>query len=683
MSTHVLSNRSNGNGLREITNLNRLPGSQYRHVRDPKLLPKKPIKDVEIQLIKKVYNQSYNYGMNYVEMKITTDHTAETSTLTVEWGDGTTETFTPNSSGVVYIGRKYSYSATGLSTYDSTEEIKQAQIRIYPTNDDFNFRRIDNHDSMASNITARDDNHMILNNFTEVRLNNVGGEFQFHSLTAQWNQSANDPLGDVNMKSHVSMNTELEYYEIFDIASGNTISLRHLFNMPLKSVIIHDANKLKIDDIFDENHQLEEIIVLGSSSSGAASEMSFNQDNFGNCKALKYFYMSTGGTQNLTFQGRAFSSLISLKFFYMDNITNMAGGYQQAWGNSSLEEVIIKFKSGCTMSDMHGLFAFANALKWVNNPMHLPGGNHLDLSNITGSGTPDDYEYLFGKATSLEQIKVTLPNKDHSGYDTEFTNAFRECGNLKDLEIVNPNTNTVHLSAMQSFLTDCGNLEKFTLTGNFRVDNKYSTLNLNGAFKDTTLSYSDLPTAFQTLYLDGTSTANTYNFFQRNWKLQEPPKIIFDNNNGSVSTSLDLTELNGIFHEGGPHIWNCATKVDLTDFQQTTTTANGWLAAELPTLIEFTGFDFSAFHWTGGQDVNFEYNMVLEKWSGHTYPAANVMFNINLRYSRLSASEIDTLLTELPDLTGETSRNINLNNALGIASADTSIATNKNWTVTT
>jgi len=283
----------------------------------------------------------------------------------------------------------------------------------------------------------------------------------------------------------------------------------------------------------------------------------------------------------------------------------------------------------------------------------------------------------------LQQMKLTLPDKDHSGYDTEFTRAFADCTSLKDLEIVNPNSNTVHLSALQSFLEDCGSLRSFKLTGNFRVDNKYSTLNLNATFKNTILTYSDLPTAFQTLYMDGTNTANTFNFFQKNFRLQEPPKFVFDNDNGTNSSSIDLTEFNGIFHEGGPHIWDCSTKVDLTDFQQTSTTANNWSSQELPTLIEFTGFDFSAFYWTGGQDVLFGYNMVLEKWSGHTYPAADVMFNIDLRYSRLSASEIDTLFTELPDLTGETSRNINLNNALGIGSADTSIATDKNWTVTT
>ena len=57
--------------------------------------------------------------------------------------------------------------------------------------------------------------------------------------------------------------------------------------------------------------------------------------------------------------------------------------------------------------------------------------------------------------------------------------------------------------------------------------------------------------------------------------------------------------------------------------------------------------------------------------------------NFYIRYGKLDANELNNVFTNLPDLTGATGRTITISNQWGHddPAVNTSIATNKNWTV--
>jgi hypothetical protein len=70
------------------------------------------------------------------------------------------------------------------------------------------------------------------------------------------------------------------------------------------------------------------------------------------------------------------------------------------------------------------------------------------------------------------------------------------------------------------------------------------------------------------------------------------------------------------------------------------------------------------------------------KFRGSGLGAAGLNSDINIRYGRMSAASLDDFFTNtLADITGQTSRTITLINQPAISAANTSIATNKGWTI--
>jgi len=677
MSTQTLGKFGN-NTIKEYTTVGGTLNNyqRYRHKRDPKLLAKQDLtNDNEIHIIKKIHNVTDGSLINRLAIRIDTDHTAETSTLTVEWGDGNTETFTPGSNSLLTVSHDYVYSDTDLSTYDSNT--KQAYIKIYPTNDDFAFQAIrQNERDLDNNVN----NHQFPINFTEFRIKATAMTYLFlHGYTGFSN--VNTAAYGSNTQSESNFNGELEYIEIFSLNTSSntrydwgTISKQ----IPLKSVIIHDSKNWLPADWLEES-TIEEFIIYDDTNTG--TDIQWNERTFYRCRKLKYVYINTGKKNR--FYERVFTDCDSLKSLTIDNVQLESDSHYTLAGSSrGLEELNVTFADGGDMRKFEGIGYDNNGLKWINNPNNSSHGNILDLSGLTGYAGFNEMINNFRNNHSLEQLHIILPNVAFSSSYVNFYTNFYNMYNLKSLTLENPSSTSFPFGNVSNFLLYSFSLEEFNMIGDFSWGTGVAN-NLASTFHSTGIKHSDLPTFFQTITLDGSQSISTGSFFKDRADRGKMPKLIIDNDStGTGNFRID----NVNYYSQNTGLTKINTDIlDWSDYAQSSTSAVGWNMTQMVDLTEVTGLDFTSFYWTGGQTLNFSYNNALEKFSGHTYPSASTMFNINLTYSGLTGTALNTLFTELPDLTGETSRTITISNSRGASNdsdLDTTIATNKNYTVT-
>lgn len=677
MSTQTLDKFGN-NKIKEYTTVGGTLNNyqRYRHKRDSKLLAKQDLtNDNEIHIIKKIHNVTDGSLINRLKLRIDTDHTAETSTLTVEWGDGNTETFTPGSNSLLNISHDYVYSDTDLSTYDSNT--KQAYIKIYPTNDDFAFQAIRNNDRGLDDDV---NNHQFPCNFTEFRIKATALTYLFlHGYTGFSN--VNTVAYGSNTQSESNFNGELEYIELFSLNTSSntrydwgTISKQN----PLKSVIIHDSKNWLPADWLEES-SIEEFIIYDDTNT--STEIQWNERTFYRCRQLRYVYINTGKKNR--FYERVFTDCDSLKSLSIDNVQLESDShYTLGSGSYALEELNVTFADGGDMRKFEGILYQNYSLKWINNPNNSSHGNIIDLSGLTGYTGFNEMINHTRDCRNLEQIHLILPNVAFSSSYVNFYQAFYNLHNLKSLTIENPSSTSFPFGNISNSFAYSYSLEEFNMIGDFSWGT--GTANqLGGAFRQTGILHSDLPTFFQTITLDGSENISTNNFFRDRADRGKIPKIIIDNDSTGTG-NLNMSAFNGFSQNTGVTKINTDI-LDWSDYAQSSTSPSDWTMTQMVDLVEVTGLDFTSFYWSGGQNLNFSYNNALEKFSGHTYPSASTMFNINLTYSGLTGTALNTLFTELPDLTGETSRTITISNSRGASNdsdLDTTIATNKNYTVT-
>jgi hypothetical protein len=682
MSTEIISSRDSiASGPQDTTKVSHLLTHKARHQRDPKLLAKEAMtNDNEMHLIKKVFNLSTGDFTNYFEFHIRTNHTAQTSTMTVEWGDGSANsTYTPDSSGNVTISKNYSYSATGLDTYDSTAEIKQAYIKVYPTNDDFDFTHVYNY-NISDN--ARND-HTVNSNFTELRWKSQAcTTFRIFGT----DNAGDNSYGDSGVRNAPSQNTELEYIEIIKMhdspGTGAAYLSEEAYNSNVKSIIIHDFKGINIGSSWYSGHRLEEFIVYDDTTTGNKN-IFINDFAFRYCYNLKFFHLNSSSSSKVYLYRNAFEACHNMKYIFLNNVLHNTQGYNQFREMWTLEEMNVTFKNGeeCRRAEGYGYRNYN--LKYINNPMKVSGGNVLDFSGLTSSTSISEFKQMFYDTPSMEDLHLILPNINWTtAGPIDFAQNFYQNRSLKKVTIENPHTNAFQMDFLSYTLYGCPNLEEVNWVGNFELASTTSDLNMSYFMRYSNATYEGLPSWLQTIELPNAARAvNLQYLMSHNPQLYRAPKIKFpDNANGTTTGSIRIDNLNNLFYRSGVKKITSANW-DFNNYKQTGSSTYSWSLNQLYNLVEFTGFDFSRFKMQG-QNFSMSYAYALEKMSGHTYPAAADMFNINIRNSGLDGDELDTLFTELPDLTGETSRTITITESLGADDCDTTIATGKNYTVT-
>ena len=688
MSTQVLTNSDTYSSDKRIkTNVSgNVLSSAHRHVRDPKLLPKEDMtNDNEMHLLKKVWNQALGDFTNYIEFHIRTNHTAQTSTLTVEWGDGTANsTYTPDSQGNVTFSKNYSYSSSGLSTYDSDLEIKQALIKVYPTNDDFDFTHVYNYNIDDS---ARND-HTVNSSYTEIRWKSQAcTTFRFQGT----DNTSDDYPSDGSVANSPNQNPELEYVEIIkmhDNPTGNAYISEESFGLNTKSIIVHDFKGCSFGAAWKENTALEEVIVLKDSTTNAsASDAVISERGFYNCYSLKLLHIDLSQSARMLQISRfAFQRAASLKYLFLGGLKHSTQNYNHMAECYSLEELYVQFHSdsgNTSNGDPIEGWGYRNRqLKYVNNPNKLPGGNKLDFSTMTSGSSLDEIKYNMYECTSIEDIHIVMPNINWtSSNKIDMNNTFRDSKHLKKFILENPNSNEMKIDNLAYFAFGAHSLEDMEFRGNWTFTNEFDNANFTNTFREChTLEYDMLPSWLQTIELKSASYYCQFNYmFDKCTRLYKGIKIKFpDNGNGTTTGNIKIDHFNNIYQRSMIRELT-SENWDFNNYKQTGSSKFNWSLPYMYNLVEFSGFEFQRFNINNWY---FNYAFACEKITGNTYPAAADMFNISIRNIGCDGDELDAFFGELPDLTGETSKTITITDALGAADCDTTILTDKNYTVT-
>ena len=165
--------------------------------------------------------------------------------------------------------------------------------------------------------------------------------------------------------------------------------------------------------------------------------------------------------------------------------------------------------------------------------------------------------------------------------------------------------------------------------------------------------------------MDVSSAVNINNMFYNCYQLKYAPKLIIGPNCTAASNLFRACES----LEYMPTIDNFGSVERIN-----------YMFYYLRSLKEVPPLDFSGVNYT--QDTNCFHQMYgLKKFRATNLGAGGLDRDIYLRYGQLSASELDNFFTNLADISAGTSRSISIQNQTGKSGANTTIATNKGWTV--
>lgn len=410
------------------------------------------------------------------------------------------------------------------------------------------------------------------------------------------------------------------------------------------------SNASRIDSLFYDCFNLERIDIKFNKKLGYASRV------FSNCNALKEIpsTLTLEYVQNAT---QLFYECYNLRFDrnFVIHAPKLGNAVNMFHGCSGLENVEIHAPN---LVDAHSMFQNCFYLKSITgSPMHnLVRTNEMfqycralkkidiDMSN----SAPLSAQGMFYACRSLKQVPAFDTTKC-----TNFINTFRECVSLTSLPDSYDFTSGKILTTSHMFydsrslesvpdmdLSNCANVEHMF----YRC---YSLKRYPRLMDLSSLTYPDLDS-----------------LFRENYCMRVAPKII-------LPTSLSNIRARYMFYscpalEYIPKIENFHNVNDIRDIFYVNRSLK-----EVPEL------DLSGVTLINNNSFGIGIDSIIKcKVTGLTQ-------NFHIRFGKLDANELNNVFTNLPDLTGATGRTITISNQWGHddPAVNTSIATNKNWTV--
>lgn len=657
-----------------------------RVVRDKKLVNRETISNTSgvhgIVLVPKTGTGTSNAV--HINFQLKTTHTAETSTITATWGDGSTTTYTPDSSGNVAVEHTYDYNDTDLTAYDTG--IKQAYFKLEATSDDIDFDGIDFTAFSQDSDYPQPKNHMIYELILklEVRTATDVKIFPSYGLNQQLHSST-------SLASH---QFGLRYLEIDQWRTdGGQTKFQNGgdYQSTLQRVLINDGRGMDIggSPLFDRAYALREFSILSMPYSGTNERLDLNYNSF-EYTSLEYLYISTKGQRATIIEPKG-------EFF-----RNAPQGARQALdivldGRVKFEQNR-PFGGGSFNNSQHIRSIYVSYIEpsyigagaFGGNQARYYGKNALKKEfkkNVFDWGTGNNTWTNAGTNTfdynqSLEYMEIILPsgNRD-SYYDHILHDTFKYNWNLKSVTFNNKHDRYWNLEEMESVFQGCRNLTEVNfvgLSGKFGIANSAAnrTLDYRSTFQEChALTYEGLPDELKTIDMSSgisSSSSSMSSMFSQCTNLRKGISITVT---GNMTPSYGT--MFGSMYQGSGIMY---IDEDVFDFSGITNTPDMgvFYMHRLPNLVSITGLDLSN---TSGGSVNMYGNVSMVEFDV-TYPTAANMFNLDFRYTNMSGDALDDVFTAVPDLTGETAKTITITNARGAADCDTSIATAKNYTVT-
>ena len=366
--------------------------------------------------------------------------------------------------------------------------------------------------------------------------------------------------------------------------------------------------------------------------SSVTSASSFNA----NCWSLEEFNCPSDFLSNATSMGSFFSNCFALtkaSLFDTSNVTS-AFSFFNACANFPAP---LKYNL-YNASDIRNLYLNCSSLRIAGD---------LSFPNATNA------QQLFSGCGNLQEVgNISIPNS---------TSAYRLFHNCRSIKKIGTITASSATNWFQAF-TNCTKLESiaditFPSTGTFNFDSIYlSCYSLKTAFIPSGGSYSDVSNAFVNTFL-----------------LEEikPAGVTMD----FSSLTDNVNQLFRVFRGSGLY------RLPNITFSTSTFTGNTvHMFAGMTRLQEIPAYDFSALSVPlNNNEIFFEGNQQRPSQLQRVQ-ITGIASTFSLRFASLSAAALDELMTNCATVTGKT---MNLSNNPGASTCDTTIATNKGWTVTT
>jgi len=410
------------------------------------------------------------------------------------------------------------------------------------------------------------------------------------------------------------------------------------------------SNASRIYSLFSNCYNLERVDVKFN------KKLSYANRLFNSCHALKEI-PSTFVFENLQNATQLFYDCHNLRFErnFVINAPKLGNAINMFYSCYGLENIEIHAPN---LVDAHSMFERCYYLKNVTgSPMHNLARTHemfshchalkridIDMSN----SAPLSAQSMFYVCRSLAQVPAFDTTRC-----TNFVNTFRECLSLTSLSDSYDFTSGKIITTSHMFY-DCRSLESvpdMDLSNCANVEHMFYrcfSLKRYPRLMDlSSLTYPDME-----------------NLFRENYCMRVAPKII-------LPTSLSNITARYMFYycpalEYIPKIENFHNVNDIRDIFYVNRSLK-----EVPEL-DLSGVTLINNH-TFGNNMS---SIIKCKVTGLTQ-------NFYIPFGKLDANELNNVFTNLPDLTGATGRTITISNQWGHddPAVNTSIATNKNWTV--
>ena len=454
----------------------------------------------------------------------------------------------------------------------------------------------------------------------------------------------------------------------------------------LERVLIHDGRGLHFNSSFDQCKNLKEFTVLSDSTGASNKEATYSSYLF-RTYAPQLFYINNTGNSKYKMSGEVFYNVgsnagsdrgkIVLKGKWYNSSSYPFGSSSPTQGYKA-ESLIADTQDGTIQTGIYG----GLSAKWINNPNKEPNKNHVHTGTSSNSWT--GLNKMFYYNNKIEDMIVYLPNADRTSVaDHNMESMFSGCKGLREVEIKSPYY-AVKPEDMSDMFNNATSLERVTLSGlgwdlAAQAAETSRKLDMERMFANcVALTYEGLPSQIKDLNLSsgvGNSSTQLDQMFNGAVNLRKPIDLTVT---GSMACSF--ANLISNFYNETNILKIDGDNFDFSGITNSTTMGNVYIGY-MPSLVSFTGVDFSSVG-TGGGLLSFVNDVSLVEVDGLVYPSAANMFNMSFEKTNMSGSALDAVFTDVPDLTGQTARTITITNAKGAADCDTSIATAKNYTVT-
>ena len=586
----------------------------------------------------------WDQASNYVALACTTS----AGTYTVDWGDGTSENVTSNTTAQ----RNYAFGDLSSGTL-SSRGYRQAVITVTPTTPGATFSAVNlnrRHSGISSNST------LAANPWLDVAVaapNATTIEFSYSSGgTRTSSMSLCEQVTIVAHNTTTMANMFREFRELQSVSLSNTAAVTNMSNMfytcqSLQTMPLFDtAAVTNMGSMFRDCSSLQTVPLFNTA---AVTNMYLM---FRDCYSLQTVpLLNTAAVTDISSMFHNCRSLQTVPLFNTSLVTDMSSMFQSCWALPT-----IPLFNTSAVTNMSSMFSFCTSLQSV------PLLNTAAVTNMSN---------MFSNCTSLQTVPLF-----NTAAVTTMTEMLRDCYSLHTV----PLFNTAAVTIMFGMFSNCTSLQTVPLF------NTAAATNMNSMF-------SGCPSLQTVPLFNTTAVTSTNSMFSGCSSLQNIPeltltKISSSGSNAmllgstsanSATANLGQAKLTGMRYTqtfqnckmGAAQLDEMYTALAVLNPNVTNVTATG-------TVVTYTVDDIRAFRQTRTVTITgvdpVAYNLASVTVGTVTAGVGNAgTFTVN---NAATGAYVSGGVAALQD-----NRTITVTNNPGTSGDDPTIAENKGWTV--